>query len=96
MLGEKIKELREKNGFVQRQLAAEIEVDTAYISKVENEEKFLSRQQIPKISKLFKVDENELETLWLSDKIMSIIGEEKNSLKVLNLTINRIKRDESK
>jgi transcriptional regulator with XRE-family HTH domain len=96
MLGSKIKELREKNGFVQRQLAAEIEVDTAYISKVENEEKFLSRQQIPKISKLFKVDKNELETLWLSDKIMSIIGEEKNSLKVLNLTINRIKRDESK
>ena len=37
MLGAKLKELREMNGYVQRQIAAELEVDTAYISKVEND-----------------------------------------------------------
>ena len=39
MLGVKLKELRETNGMVQRQIAALLEVDTAIISKVEKEEK---------------------------------------------------------
>ena len=37
MLGVKLKELRETNGMVQRQIAALLEVDTAFISKVEKE-----------------------------------------------------------
>jgi transcriptional regulator with XRE-family HTH domain len=37
MLGLKLKELRESNGMVQRQIAALLEVDTAFISKVEKE-----------------------------------------------------------
>ena len=46
MLGAKLKELREINGYVQRQIAAELEVDTAYISKVENDEKPLSKNHL--------------------------------------------------
>jgi transcriptional regulator with XRE-family HTH domain len=94
MFGQKVKELREAKGLVQRQVAAELEVDTAYISKIENEEKTISRSQIPKLSKLFKVSENDLETIWLSDKIMNVLNDEKNSLSVITLTLNRIKNNE--
>ena len=34
MLGEKLKELRESKGLVQRQVAAALGVDTAYVSKM--------------------------------------------------------------
>ncbi len=95
MFGQKVKELRERKGLVQRQVAAELEVDTAYISKVENEEKAISRNQIPKLSKLFKVSENDLETIWLSDKIMNLLNDEENSLSVITLTLNRIKNNET-
>lgn len=96
MLGRKLKKLREGKGFLQRQVAAEIEVDTAYISKVENEEKGLSRNQIPKLSKLFNVSESELEELWLCDKVIDLIKDEKNSLAILNQVINLIKKSETK
>ena len=42
MLGEKLKELRESKGLLQRQVAAELDVDTAYISKMENNDKPVS------------------------------------------------------
>jgi transcriptional regulator with XRE-family HTH domain len=60
MLGVKLKELRETNGMVQRQIAALLEVDTAFISKVEKEEKQISKNHISRLAKLFKVSESEL------------------------------------
>ena len=57
MLGVKLKELRETNGMVQRQIAALLEVDTAFISKVEKEEKQISKNHISRLAKLFKVSE---------------------------------------
>jgi HTH-type transcriptional regulator, competence development regulator len=50
MLGEKLKELREAKGLVQRQVAAELEVDTAYISKIESNEKPVSRTHLKKLA----------------------------------------------
>jgi transcriptional regulator with XRE-family HTH domain len=46
MLGEKLRELREAKGLVQRQVAADLEVDTAYISKMEHNEKPVSRNHL--------------------------------------------------
>ena len=43
MLGQKLKELREARGLLQRQVAAELDVDTAYISKMENNDKPVSK-----------------------------------------------------
>lgn len=77
MLGVKLKELRESNGLVQRQIAALLEVDTAYISKVEKEEKQISKNHISRLSKLFKVSEGELNSIWVADKILALIEDEK-------------------
>lgn len=52
MLGKKLKELHEANGFVLRQVAAKLEVDTAYISKMESNEKTVSRNHLKKLSLL--------------------------------------------
>lgn len=38
MLGDKLRELREAKSLLQRQVTAELEVDTAYISKMQSNE----------------------------------------------------------
>ena len=90
MLGAKLKELREMNGYVQRQIAAELEVDTAYISKVENDEKPISKSHLKKIAKLFKVAEKELVVIWLADKILNIIHDDENKEQALQLALNTL------
>ena len=90
MLGAKLKELRDMSGYVQRQIAAELEVDTAYISKVENDEKPLSKSHLKKIAKLFKVAEKELVVIWLADKILNTIHDDENKEQALQLALNTL------
>jgi transcriptional regulator with XRE-family HTH domain len=88
MLGIKLKELRELNGFVQRQIAALLEIDTAYISKMESGDKQISRDHLKKLATVYKVPENELITLWVADKIIKIIDKEKVGKEALQLVLN--------
>ena len=75
-LGQKIRELREKQNLLLRQVAAKLEVDTALMSKIERGERNASKQQVINIAKFLKANEEELLTLWLADKIESTIAEE--------------------
>jgi len=75
-LGQKIRELREKKALLLRQVAAHLEVDTALMSKIERGERNASKQQVISIADFLKVNEEELLTLWLADKIESAIVEE--------------------
>jgi HTH-type transcriptional regulator, competence development regulator len=85
MLGEKLKELRETKGLVQRQVAAELEVDTAYVSKMESSEKPVSRHHLKKLSLLLNFSEDELLTLWLADKLYEVAKNETVALKALEV-----------
>jgi transcriptional regulator with XRE-family HTH domain len=85
MLGEKLKELREAKGLVQRQVAAELQVDTAYISKMESNEKPVSRLHLRKLAKLLGISEEELLSLWLADKLYDIVKNEPAGLKSIEL-----------
>jgi transcriptional regulator with XRE-family HTH domain len=91
MLGSKLKELRESNGYVQRQIAAELEVDTAYISKVENDEKPLSKMHLKKLSKIYKISEKELLTIWLTDKIKELVRNEPTAKESILLVLSEMK-----
>lgn len=91
MLGKKLKELREAKGLVQRQIAAELEVDTAYISKMESNEKPVSRNHLKKLSMLLSIDEEELLTLWLADKVYDLVKNEGLALRALNVTTEEIR-----
>lgn len=77
IFGKKIKELREERGLVQRQLSAALEIDTPMYSKIERGERKAKRSQIPVMAQLFEVDEKELLTIWLADKVLDTVeGEE--------------------
>ncbi len=77
IFGKKIKELREERGLVQRQLSAALEIDTPMYSKIERGERKAKRSQIPIMAQIFDVDEKELLTIWLADKVLDTVeGEE--------------------
>lgn len=77
LFGNKIKELREEQGLLQRQLAAFLEIDTPMFSKIERGERKAKRSQIPIMAQMFEVDEKELLTIWLADKVLDTVeGEE--------------------
>jgi len=95
MLGIKLKELREAKGLLQREIAAKLEVDTAYISKVENDEKRLSKAHISILSKLLGVSERELVNLWLADKVMSVIEKDESAEQAILLVQEHLKKNKS-
>lgn len=76
IFGKKIKELREKRGLLQRQLSAALDIDTPMYSKIERGERKAKRSQIPIMAKIFDVDEKELLTIWLADKVLESINDE--------------------
>ena len=60
LLGERIKELRAEHGVLQRQLAA----------------LRAKRTQVIQLAEYFKIDKNELLTLWLADKVLDAVEDE--------------------
>lgn len=84
-LGNKIKELRENKGLMQREVGSIINVDGAFISKIESGEKQISRHHLPTLSNYFSVNIEELETLWLTDKLYNIIKNEILGKKVIEI-----------
>ena len=72
----KIKELREEQGMLKRQLAAVIEVDTPMYSKIERGERKAKREHVKLIAQKLNVDEKELLTIWLADKVLDVVDEE--------------------
>jgi len=65
--GEHIKQLREKKGLLQRQLAASLEIDTPMFSKIERGERTAKKEQVIILAKLLDEKPEELLTLWLAD-----------------------------
>jgi len=91
MLGEKLRELRESKGYLQRQVAAELDVDTAYVSKMEHNEKPVSRGHLKKLSRLFSISESELVTFWLAEKILQVVQHEKFNEEALKIVMSKVK-----
>lgn len=90
--GETVRDLRESKGLLLRQVAAILEVDTAFLSKMERSEKKASRQQVKKLARALETTEKELMTLWLSDKILETLNDESEAYNALKLTEKRIKK----
>lgn len=90
MLGEHIRVLREVNHILLRQLAAELDIDQAMLSKMEHGERSFKREHIAVLSKIFKQPKKELQTMWLADKILKTVKNEKFIKQALKLAIENV------
>ncbi|WP_205601716.1 helix-turn-helix domain-containing protein [Sphingobacterium sp. xlx-130] len=91
MIGEKIRELREVNNVLLRQLAAQLDMDTALLSKMERGDRAFRKEDLLKIASIFKVSDRELLTLWLADRVIRTIEAESNQKEALELALRTIK-----
>jgi transcriptional regulator with XRE-family HTH domain len=89
--GQTIRNYREAKGLLLRQLAAALEVDTAFISKMERGEKQATRNHVERLAIVLKVAYEELLIIWLSDKLLNTIEQEPTAYNVLKLTEKRLK-----
>jgi transcriptional regulator with XRE-family HTH domain len=90
--GEHIKQLREQNQLLQRQLANALEVDSAMLSKIERGERRAKREHIPILASLLKTNEKDLFTIWLADQIYQLVENEEQALQALKIAENEIKQ----
>lgn len=86
LFGDKIRELRDEQDLLQRQLAAALEIDTPMFSKIERGDRRAKREQVVKLAELLHQDENEMLKLWLADKVLDALdGEEKLSIDAIEV-----------
>lgn len=90
MIGDKIRELREKNNILLRHLAAQLDMDTAMLSKMERGDRFFRKEDILALAKIFGQPEQDLLTLWLADKILKTIQEEAYKQQALQLALKTL------
>lgn len=93
--GDRIKGLRESKNLLQRQVASLLEIDTPMLSKIERGERKAKKEKVIQFADIYKVNSEELLTLWLADQVYNVIKNEKmadNALKSVALNIKSKKR----
>lgn len=90
-LGQKIKQLRESKGMLQRKLASILEIGDGFLSKVESDQKPLKREHLKTISETFDYSYNELEALWIATKVYDLVKDEDEGLNALKVAEEQIK-----
>jgi len=90
-IGQIIRTNREKQGLLLRQLAAQLDMDTAILSKIERSERKATREQIMKIGKIFKLDKDELLVQYLSEKIAYEIADEDVATRTLKVAEQKVR-----
>ncbi len=92
--GEYIRSLREKRNLLLREMAANINMDVAYLSKIERGNRLARREQVIAFAKELKVDESKLIKLWMSEQIVQMIKNEKDSTEILKIAEEKISKIE--
>lgn len=89
--GQIIREAREKKGMLLRELAAELKIDSAVLSKIERGERKPTKNLVLKIVQILGLNERDLILSWLSDKIVYEISDEEFGLDALKLAEKKVK-----
>jgi transcriptional regulator with XRE-family HTH domain len=91
--GDKIKQLREANNLLQRQVASELEIDTPMLSKIERGERKAKKEQVLLFAKVLKSNKNELLTLWLADQLIELSKGENIALDAIHIAEQSIMKN---
>lgn len=85
-----IKRLRKEKDVPLRIVAAWLNIDQAILSKIENGKRNAARENVVKLAKYYKVNENDLVVSWLSDKLLYEINNEELALSAFKAAEEKI------
>ena len=94
--GELIRDKREKKGLLLRHVSAQLDIDTAILSKIERGERKATRDQITKLADILELDKGSLLIQYLSEKILYEIQDEDLGIQALKVAEKTIKYGVSK
>lgn len=89
--GEIIREKREEKGLLLRHVSAELDIDTAILSKIERSERKATKEQIIKLAEILELNEDDLLVQYLSEKILNEIKDEELGSKALKVAERKMK-----
>lgn len=89
--GEYIRQLREDRNLPLRKIAANLDIDTSTLSKIEKNERNANDQIIEKLSEIFAIDKADLKVRYLSDKITYQLLDEEDGIEILKVAEQKIK-----
>ena len=89
--GNYIRKLREEKQLLLREVASQMSIDTALLSKIERGTRIARKEQVEDLAKALGVSENELLKLWMADKIVNMIKDESNITEILKKVEEEIK-----
>lgn len=90
-LGKLIKQKRLEQDLPLRKIAAELDIDTSTLSKIEKGERQASLKMIPIVAKLFDLEFRELQVKCLSEKLIQEYGKEKHIIEALENCLGILK-----
>ena len=89
--GNYIRKLREEKQLLLREVASQMSIDTALLSKIERGTRIARKEQVEDLAKALNKSKNELLNFWMADKIVKMIKDESNSTEILNKVEEEIK-----
>lgn len=89
--GEILREKREEKGLLLRHVSAELDIDTAILSKIERSERKATKEQIIKLAEILELNEDDLLVQYLSEKILYEIKDEELGSKALKVAEKKMK-----
>ena len=89
--GEYIRLLRTENGMTLTQLAAQLDMDSANLSKIENNKREFDEKRLKKLASVFNLDYNVLRDELFSEKFANKIYSNCCSEKALELAEQKVK-----
>lgn len=76
-IGEVIRELRTSKKLLIREVAAELQIDSSLLSRIERGDKRPTREQVIQLAGILQADEKELMITYLSDRVVYELRGEK-------------------
>jgi len=89
-LGEVIRKLRTSKGLLIREVAADLQIDSSLLSRIERGDKRPTREQVVRLAAILDADENELMISYLSDRVVYELRGEKLALKAMQAAEKKI------
>jgi transcriptional regulator with XRE-family HTH domain len=89
-LAELVRDLRERNGLLLREVAAKIEIDQALLSKIERGERMPTKEQVLRLAKFYNVNPDEFLIAFFSDKLVYELQNEEVALRAVQAAEKKI------
>ncbi len=89
--GEIIKTARGEKRLFLRQVAANLDIDQALVSKFEKGDRKPSKEQVEKFADFFGLNKDELIIAWKSDLVFNVLKDERLSNQILEVAERKIK-----